>query len=241
MIVYPAIDLRGGRVVRLQQGRPDVETVYHDDPVRVAERWVEAGASWLHVVNLDGALEQASANLEIVRRMIATVDASVQFGGGLRNFEAIEEAFDLGVARVVVGTAAVLHPTLLDLVLDKYGPESVAVGVDAREGRVAIRGWQELADVSALAFALEVKDRGVERVIYTDIARDGMLSGVDVEGTAALARATGLRVIASGGVASLDDVRRLRDHEMEGIEGVIIGQALYTGAIELAEAIRVAR
>jgi phosphoribosylformimino-5-aminoimidazole carboxamide ribotide isomerase len=227
-------------VVRLRQGQADAETVYDDDPAAVAQRWAAQGAEWLHVVNLDGALEEASANLEVLQRIIAAVEVPVQFGGGLRDFEAIEDAFDLGVARVVIGTAAVLHPTLLDLALDKYGPESVAVGIDAREGRVAIRGWQQLTDVSAIAFALEVKDRGVERVIYTDIVRDGMLSGVNVEAAVELARATGLRVIASGGVASLDDVRRLRDHEADGIEGVIIGQALYTGAVQLSEAIQVA-
>jgi len=228
-------------VIRLRQGRADAETVYDDNPVAVARRWVDQGAQWLHVVNLDGALEQASANLEVLRRITATVEVPIQFGGGLRDFEAIEEVFEVGIARAIIGTAAVLDPTLLDLALDKYGPESVAVSIDAQEGRVAIRGWQQVTDVSALAFALEVKDRGVERVIYTDIARDGMLSGVNVEATVELARATGLRVIASGGVASLDDVCRLRAHEAEGVEGVIIGQALYTGRITLTEAIYAAR
>ncbi len=241
MIVYPAIDLRKGRVVRLRQGQAEAETVYDDNPVAVARRWVAQGAEWLHVVNLDGALEQASANLDVLRRLVAAVEVPIQFGGGLRDFEAIEGVFDLGVARAIVGTAAVLDPTLLDLALDKYGPESVAVAIDARQGRVAIRGWQQVTEVGALAFALEVRDRGVERVIYTDIARDGMLSGVNVEAMAELARATGLRVIASGGVASLDDVRRLRAHEAEGVEGVIIGQALYTGGITLTEAIYAAR
>ena len=237
MIIYPAIDLRQGKAVRLRQGDPNQATVYDANPVKAAERWVEQGAEWLHVVNLDGAFGVASPNFKVLQRIADAVDVPIQFGGGLRSLEAVEDAFDTGIARAVLGTAAINNPDLLKLVLAKYGPESVAVGLDARDGKVATHGWQKVSDVTALDLARRVAKLGALMAVYTDISRDGMLQGVDAEGTAALAEGSGLSVIASGGVASLDDIRRLLALADRGIEGVIIGQALYTGAIALPDAL----
>lgn len=237
MIIYPAIDLRQGKAVRLRQGDPDQATVYDANPVKAAERWVEQGAQWLHVVNLDGAFGEKSPNLKALGRILDAIDVPVQFGGGLRGFEAIEDAFDLGVARVILGTVAVQNPDLLKMALEKYGPESIVVGLDAREGRVATHGWQQTTEMTVVELGRRMRQRGAQLAVYTDISRDGMLQGVDVEGTVQLAEKTGLRVIASGGVASLDDIRQLQAVADRGIDGVIIGQALYTGAINLVEAL----
>ncbi len=237
MIIYPAIDLRQGKAVRLRQGDPNQATVYDANPVKAAERWVDQGAPWLHVVNLDGAFGVASPNFKVLQRIADAVDVPIQFGGGLRNLEAVEDAFDTGIARVVLGTAAINDPDLLKLVLAKYGPESVVVGLDARDGKIATHGWQKVSDVSVLDLAKRVAKLGAIMAVYTDISRDGMLQGVDAEGTAALAEGSGLSVIASGGVADLDDIRRLLALADRGIEGVIVGQALYTGAIALPDAL----
>lgn len=242
MIIYPAIDLRGGRCVRLRQGDEATETVFAADPVEAARRWEAEGAEWLHVVNLDGALGRSGAeNLRALERILAAVKLAVQFGGGLRSLEDIERLLELGVARVILGTVAVREPQMVAEALARYGPERVSVGIDAREGRVAIHGWVDTADMDALELAERMRELGVTRVVYTDVGRDGMLSGVNVEATARLARHSGLRVIASGGVASVEDIRLLRSHEAEGIEGVIIGMALYRGAVRLEEALQIAR
>lgn len=240
MIVFPAIDLRGGRCVRLLQGRADAETVYSDDPVAVARRWEDEGAQWLHIVNLDGAFGHDSPNPAVVQRIVQAVDVPVQFGGGLRTFEDVEGAMDWGVARVILGTAAVRDPGLVILAVQKFGAESIVLGVDVRDGRVATHGWQEVSEVDAVDLALDMLLHGIQRVIYTDIARDGMMTGVDLTGVAEMARRTGLYVIASGGVSSLDDVRRLKAVEPLGIEGLIIGKALYTGVIRLKDALEIA-
>jgi phosphoribosylformimino-5-aminoimidazole carboxamide ribotide isomerase len=254
MIVFPAIDLRRGKCVRLQQGRPEAETLFSDDPVAMAGHWVSQGAEWLHVVNLDGALGQASSNLQVVKEMTGssfqspTSNLQIQFGGGLRTLADIEGALGLGLTRVILGTVAVEEPSLVAEAVQRFGAERIVVGIDARKGKVATHGWQEMSPLAATELALRVKELGVERVVYTDIARDGMLSGVNAEATMELAQRTGLRVIASGGVSSLDDVRRLKDSvlslskeaEVSGVEGVIIGQALYTGALDLREAIEIA-
>lgn len=241
MIVYPAVDLRHGRCVRLRQGDAAAETVFADDPVVAAQRWAAEGARWLHVVNLDGALgQEATANLAALARILAAVDLPVQFGGGLRSADDVGRLLDLGVARVVLGTVAVRQPEIVAEALARFGPEPVAVGIDARQGQVAIHGWQETSQVSAIELGQRMAALGVVRVIYTDVGRDGMLSGVNVEATCALARQTGLRVIASGGVAGLEDVRALKQREPDGIEGVIIGMALYRGHLRLAETLAVA-
>jgi phosphoribosylformimino-5-aminoimidazole carboxamide ribotide isomerase len=240
MIVFPAIDLRQGRCVRLRQGRPEAETVFSDDPVAMAEHWAAQGAEWLHVINLDGAFGQASSNLQVVEEIMAAVAIPVQFGGGLRTMADIEGALGLGVVRVILGTVAVEEPSLVAEAVQHFGAERIVVGIDARREKVATHGWQEVSSLVATELALRVRELGVERIVYTDIARDGMLCGANVEAVRELAQRTGLKVIASGGVSSLDDLHRLKEAEASGVEGVIIGQALYSGALELREAIEIA-
>jgi len=232
--IYPAIDLRQGRVVRLAQGDPGRETSYSDDPLQVAQRWEAAGAIWLHCVNLDGAFgEKGKQNHQALTRILET-PLSVQFGGGIRDIPSITQAFDLGASRVVVGTAFVEAPDFVLAALEQFGPERVAVGIDARDGIAQIRGWQEAAMITAEDLAQRWADMGGRWLIFTDISRDGMGSGVNVDATTALADSTGLRVIASGGVRTLSDVQRVRD---AGLAGVIIGRALYEGHIELSDAL----
>jgi phosphoribosylformimino-5-aminoimidazole carboxamide ribotide isomerase len=246
MIVFPAIDLRHGRCVRLRQGRAEDETVYDDDPAAVARRWVAQRAEWLHVVNLDGAFGETASqssrpiNLRRLEEIHTAVpETPIQFGGGMRSLFDVETALGLGAARVILGTVAVRNPELVAEAIGRFGAERIVAGIDAHDGQVATHGWLETSDVTAVALGRAMRARGVIRAVYTDIARDGMLTGVNVEATALLARETGLRVIASGGVASLEDLRRLK--AMGNIEGVIIGQALYTGALALWDAIRTAR
>ncbi len=234
--VYPAIDLRRGRVVRLMQGDPKQETRYANDPLSVACRWGEAGATWLHVVNLDGAFGERSQENQAALERILTTGLRVQFGGGLRDFKSLQRALDLGVSRVVVGTAAVENPALVQTSLATFGPERVALGIDTREGKVRTHGWKEIASVTAVELAQQWTDKGVRWVIFTDVARDGMGSGLNLEVTIHLAQATGLHIIASGGVASLEDVRRAYQ---AGLSGVIIGRALYEGQVSLQDALRV--
>ncbi len=239
-VVYPAIDLRKGRVVRLAQGDPSRETTYSLDPVLVAQDWQAAGATWLHVVNLDGAFGEVasvgateSGNLQALAAMME-FPLSVQFGGGLRDLAAVARAVELGVSRVVLGTAFVEEPDFVVAALNKFGPERVAVGIDAREGVAQIRGWRKPTALLAVDLAQRWADLGGRWLIFTDISRDGMGSGVNVEATVALARETGLSVIASGGVRTLADVRRVRD---AGLAGVIIGRALYEGQVLLQDAL----
>ena len=248
MIVLPAIDLRGGRVVRLRQGQAELETVYGDDPALVAQGWVAQGAQWLHVVNLDGALSAAGSgkpdspslhNLQHLERIRSALpDVSIEFGGGLRTLAAIELALEMGATRAVLGTVAVQDPQLVAEAVQRFGAERVAVALDARAGRLMTHGWLQTSATMAVAMGLEMWELGVRYAIYTDTLRDGMLDGVNVEETARLAAATGLQVIASGGVASLEDIHRLRKRESDGISGVIIGQALYSGALTLPEVLQ---
>jgi phosphoribosylformimino-5-aminoimidazole carboxamide ribotide isomerase len=244
MIVYPAIDMRGGRCVRLRQGDFGAETVFANDPAEAARRWVDDGAAWLHVVNLDGALGAPGAsadNLAALERILRVAPVPVQFGGGVRSLDDVARLLDLGVARVILGTVAVRRPEVVAEAVARHGAERVAVGIDARDGRVTVQGWTETAAVTATDLARRVAEQGVRHVVYTDVRRDGMLVGVNVAATAALAQASGLQVIASGGVASLDDVRALRARAEDGIAGVIIGMALYRGAFSLPDAIAAAR
>jgi phosphoribosylformimino-5-aminoimidazole carboxamide ribotide isomerase len=240
MIVFPAIDLRRGRCVRLYQGDPEQEVVFGTDPVAIAERWVAAGAGWLHIVNLDAALGEASDNVAVVAEIATTVDAAIQFGGGLRDLGDIGGMLARGVERVVVGTLAMTDPELVAEAVADFGPSRIVVGIDARDGRVATHGWQQTSGVDVMAVAQRVLDLGVETVVYTDIGRDGTMRGPDVAGTRRLAAETGLQVVASGGVASINDVKALKAHAATGIVGIIIGQALYTGAVDLVDAIAVA-
>jgi phosphoribosylformimino-5-aminoimidazole carboxamide ribotide isomerase len=239
MIIFPAIDLRQGRVVRLRQGDPDAETRYSDDPAAMARHWASLGAEWLHVVNLDGALQAGdrSINLQRLIEIRQAVALPIQFGGGLRTLDDMDLALQAGATRVVLGTAAVRQPELVTQAIARCGQERIVVGIDAREGQVAIHGWQDTSDVRAVDLARRMAEAGVARIVYTDISRDGMLSGVNAAATAELAELAGIKVIASGGVRDLDDVRALLALEAKGIEGVITGQAIYSGALDLAAAI----
>ena len=250
MIVFPAIDLRHGRCVRLQQGRPEEETIFGDNPVAVALRWVEEGAEWLHIVNLDGAFGQAVSparqrELPINLRRLADIrgalqETSIQFGGGIRSLTDIQLILNLGATRVILGTAVVHEPELVADAIRRFGPSRIVAGVDAWEGNVATHGWQHTAGVAAVDVGVAMRRLGVTHAVYTDIARDGMLTGLNVDATVTFARATGLRTIASGGVAGLADVARVKKAAEDRVEGIIIGRALYTGAVTLKEAFRVA-
>jgi phosphoribosylformimino-5-aminoimidazole carboxamide ribotide isomerase len=235
VIVYPAIDLRGGRCVRLFQGDFERETVYGDDPVVVARRWQAAGARWLHVVDLDGAREGRPVQLEIVAAICRAVDIPVQVGGGLRDAAAVGAVLAAGAARVVVGTVAVQNPRLCKK-LCRAHRDRVAIGLDAREGKLAVAGWTEGTEMTAVDAAARAAKQGAAAIIYTNIGRDGTEDGPDVEGTRTLAGATSVPVIASGGVGSLEHLRAVAALAEAGVAGVIVGRALYSGAVRLAEA-----
>ena len=240
MIIYPAIDIRGGRCVRLTEGRFDAETVFADDPAEMALKWAGMGAEFLHLVDLDGALAGEGKNMPVIERILQSVNIPVQLGGGIRNLETIEKLLALGVTRLILGSAAVKNPQLVEEACKKY-PGHIAVGIDAKNGEVAIEGWGKGSGVAATELAKQMAAYGVETIIYTDISRDGMLSGVNVEATAARARACGVPVIASGGVASIEDIRRVKAVEADGVQGCIIGKAIYTGAVDLKEALALAK
>ena len=237
--VIPAIDLRGGRVVRLRQGDFARETAYAEDPVTVARKWDRQGARWIHVVDLDGAKAGEPRHLDVVARMAAAARARIELGGGLRTPDHVAQAFAQGAARVVLGTAAIKDPRFMEDVAARF-PRQVALGIDARQGIVAVAGWQEGSGVEALALAARFASVPLAAVVYTDIGRDGMLAGPNITGLSAMARAAGHPLIASGGVSSLEDVRSVRALQPRGVTGVIIGRALYEGAIDLEEAIQVA-
>jgi phosphoribosylformimino-5-aminoimidazole carboxamide ribotide isomerase len=231
-VVFPSIDLRGGRVVRLAHGDPGRETDYGDEPAAVARLWRGQGAEWVHVVNLDGAFGAASAQNAAALRAILSVGLKVQFGGGLRDEDSVRQAFEVGVTRVVIGTAAIEKPELIDWALGVYGAERVAVGIDARDGFVRVRGWADETKVTPAGLGMKVSQQGVNWCVFTDIGRDGIYGGNNVAATAALARETGLSVIASGGFASRAEIRELR---AAGLPGVIVGRALHDGRVSLPE------
>lgn len=232
MIILPAIDLRGGRCVRLEQGDFSRETVFSDDPVAMAQRWQSAGAHMLHVVDLDGARDGQVSQLATIAEIVAALTIPVQVGGGIRSAEHAAALFSIGVSRIVVGTAAVEDPELVSALLRQWNAERVVVGVDARDGMVATRGWLETSTVPAEDLIVEMRERGVRRVVYTDIARDGMLSAPNVPATARAA-ARGVAIIASGGVATRAHLNQLA--AVPGVEAAIVGRALYTGALTLAD------
>ena len=237
--LYPAIDLKGGQVVRLKRGEMDQATIYADDPAAQARSFIEAGFTWVHMVDLDGAFAGKPANAAAVRAIIAAVPgAKLQLGGGIRSMETAEAWLDAGVSRIILGSAAVKDPDFARAACRAF-PGRVALGIDARDGMVATEGWAETSDVSATDLARRFEDSGAAAVIYTDIARDGMLTGVNVAATAALALAVRLPVIASGGVAGIEDITALRA-EGAGIEGAILGRALYDGRIEPKQALAAA-
>ncbi len=237
MIIIPAIDLRAGRCVRLTQGQASAETVYSENPVVVAKRWYDEGAEMLHIVNLDAALNKDDTdNLKALERILYEVNIPVQFGGGVRSLDDVRRLDELGATRIVIGTTAIENPVLLSHIIDEFG-STIVVGVDARDGKVALRGWEKLSNEKAVDFAQKVSEMGIERIVYTDIARDGMLSGINIEATREIAESSGLKVTASGGVASLDDIYALKDLEEYGVDSVIIGKALYEGLFTLEEAL----
>ena len=234
--IYPAIDLRGGKVVRLKEGDPERMTKYSDDPVEMAERWLSAGAQWLHVVNLDGAFGEKDEANGLALQSILKLGAQVQFGGGIRSMDAIEHALELGVSRVVLGTVAVEQPDIVVEALNKFGSQRVAAGIDARDGIVQTRGWMDNSGTAAADLAVQMRTLGLRTIIFTDIRRDGLGSGLNIPSTRELAERSGLDVIASGGVHTLDDVIAARD---ANLAGVIIGRALYEGTINLADALEI--
>ncbi len=235
MLLIPAIDIKNGQCVRLRQGRMEDDTVFSDDPVAMAARWVEAGARRLHIVDLDGAMAGRPVNIGIVRSIAARFpELPIQVGGGIRDEETIELYLDAGVSYVIIGTTAVTEPHFVADVALAY-PGHVIVGLDAKDGKVAIDGWSKLSHHDVIDLAQHFERDGVAAIVYTDISRDGMMSGVNVEATVDLARAVTIPVIASGGIASLDDLRALAACESEGVTGAILGRALYEGALDFAE------
>ena len=235
MQLYPAIDMKNGQCVRLRQGAFKDITIYSDAPEKVAAHWQEKGASFLHLVDLDGVLAGYSVNEEVIRRIADTVSIPIEIGGGIRSGEAVERMLGLGVRRVIIGTKAVEHPEFLRDMVRTFGEEAIVAGVDAKDGMVAVEGWEKVSSLTARDLCLTMKEYGVRHIVYTDISRDGMLSGPNVEATRKLTEETGLDIIASGGVSCMEDLKCL--HEA-GIRGAIIGKALYENRIDLAEAVR---
>jgi phosphoribosylformimino-5-aminoimidazole carboxamide ribotide isomerase len=234
--VFPAIDLRAGQVVRLQEGDPTRQTAYDSDPAAVARRWLAGGACWLHVVNLDGAFDQPDTANQLALQAILKVSdefhAQVQFGGGLRSLEAVQKVLDLGISRAVLGTVVVENPSIVDEAIKHWGPERIAAGLDARDGFVRVRGWQQSTSIPILPLAADLRSAGLRWMIFTDIARDGLQTGLNLTATVELARRSGFNVIASGGVRGVEDIiaaRRAR------LAGAIIGRALYEGSIQLQD------
>jgi phosphoribosylformimino-5-aminoimidazole carboxamide ribotide isomerase len=241
MIILPAIDLRDGRCVRLTQGRKDSVKVYDGDPVDVAKAFAASGAEMLHIVDLDGAFaEPNSANRLVLGEIIRAVDIPVQFGGGLRRSQDVEHVIELGVTRAVLGTVAVESPKILIEMIRRFGPHQIAVGIDAQNGMVVTHGWEQTEAISAVTLAQTVAALGVERIIYTDVARDGMLHGPNIEQTCLIAGA-GVKVTASGGVSSLQDLTDLKAVSGTGIDSVIVGKALYERRFTMEEALAVFR
>ena len=236
MVIFPAIDIRGGKCVRLFKGDFAQETVFSAKPEEMAAKWEAKGGKFLHLVDLDGALAGKSVNLDVVKKIVDTGRIPVELGGGIRTMENIDEVLSLGVQRVILGSVAVKNPALVKEACQKYG-DRVVVGIDAKDGIVAVDGWGVSGDVEVTVLAKEMAKAGVKTIIYTDISRDGTLSGVNVEATARLARESGIKVVASGGVKSLDDIKALLPYEKDGIEGVIVGKSIYTGSLDLQEAV----
>ncbi|WP_136607647.1 1-(5-phosphoribosyl)-5-[(5-phosphoribosylamino)methylideneamino]imidazole-4-carboxamide isomerase [Paenibacillus dokdonensis] len=236
-IIYPAIDIRGGKCVRLIQGDYNQETVYNDSPLAAAKAWEDQGGSYIHLVDLDGAKAGHPVNDEVIGAIASGVNVPVQVGGGLRTVDDVKRLLSLGVSRVIIGTAAIEDRAFTEEVLGTYG-DKVAIGIDARNGYVATRGWLETSEVKAEELAKELASKGAETFIFTDISRDGMMQGPNVDAIVALAKSSGRTVIASGGVSVMDDLVRLNQYRQEGVGGAIVGKALYTGSIDLAEAVR---
>jgi phosphoribosylformimino-5-aminoimidazole carboxamide ribotide isomerase len=238
MVIIPAIDLKDGRCVRLQQGDMTAETIYSEDPVAMARHWVEQGATRLHLVDLDGARAGKPKNEALIRKIVTAVgpNVPVQLGGGIRDMDTIERYLDHGVGYVIIGTAAVKNPGLLHDAASAFAGH-IIVGLDARDGKVAVEGWSKMTGHDVIDLARKFQDMGVEAIIYTDIGRDGMLAGVNLQATRKLAQSISIPVIASGGISSLDDIRDVCDLEPDGVSGVITGRAIYQGTLDFKQAV----
>lgn len=234
MQLYPAIDLKDGKCVRLKQGEFKDITVYCEEPYKVAQYFEKNGASFIHLVDLDGALEGHSVNEETIRKIVSSVAVPCELGGGIRTMEDIERVLSYGVYRVIIGTKAVKDPDFVKEAIERFGSEHIVVGVDAKNGLVAIEGWEKVSDKSALSMCLSMKEMGVQSIVYTDISKDGMLMGPNVAMTQELTEKTDLNIIASGGVSSMDDLRNLAN---AGIKGAIIGKAIYENRVNVADAV----
>ena len=234
MQLYPAIDMKGGKCVRLTQGLFDNVKVYSDTPADMAKLWSDQGATWLHIVDLDGALAGHSVNEEAIRRIVETVKIPIQLGGGIRSAEAVENMLDLGIARCIIGTKAVRQPEFIRELVERFGAERIVVGVDARDGMVAVEGWEKTSSLTAADLCTRMQSFGIRHIVYTDISRDGTLTGPNVTYTKMLTDLTGMDVIASGGMSCMDDLQNLYDN---GIHGAIIGKALYEKRISLPDAL----
>ncbi len=241
MLIFPAIDIRGGKCVRLIKGDFDKETVFGERPEIMAKKWEDEGGQFLHLVDLDGARAGKSQNLDVVEMILQTINIPVELGGGIRTMEDIDRVLNIGVTRVILGSVAVSNPQLVKDACKKYGSERIVVGIDAKDGIVAVDGWGVSGNVEAKELAKKMAEGGVKHIIYTDISRDGTLSGVNVEATAQIARYSGVKVVASGGVSSIEDIKALKKYEADGIEGVIVGKSIYTGALSLPEALKIAK
>lgn len=237
MRIYPAIDIKDGKCVRLLRGSFDDVTVYGDDPAEMAKRWESEGGEYIHVVDLDGALKGHGVNAEAIRRICESVSVPVQTGGGIRTMEDIEAKLSCGISRVIIGTKAVSDPEFIKNAVAKYG-NKIAIGIDAKDGKVAIEGWEKTTEFGAVEFAKKMAELGVKTIIYTDIATDGTLAGPNVEAMKEMASHVDVDVIASGGIGNMDHIMSLSG---TGVEGVIVGRALYTGGVELAAAVEAAR
>lgn len=240
MIIFPAIDIRGGKCVRLLKGDFNQETVFSDSPADMARKWQAQGAEYLHLVDLDGALSGSSQNLAAIKEILQVVDIPTELGGGIRSMEQIDQLLAMGITRVILGSVAVKNPDLVREACTKYG-ERIVVGIDAKDGIVAVEGWGESGNIGVVELAQKMKDAGVKTIIYTDISRDGTLSGVNVEATVKLAQESGVKIVASGGVKSLEDIKALKKQESVGIEGVIAGKSIYMGTLDLTAAIKIAK
>lgn len=236
MEVIPAIDLRNGKCVRLIQGRADRETVYYENPAEVARMWEQKGAKRLHLVDLDGAFKGVPQNKKVIKKIASQLNIPIQLGGGIRDINTVQQLLDLGINKVIIGTAAVNNPSLVKELVDKYG-ERIMVGVDARDGMVAVKGWVESSNLKALDLVKDMEKIGIKEIVYTDISRDGTLKGPNLEATRKIAEKTSVNIIVSGGVSCLEDIRRAKALESSGISGIIVGQALYTGKFTLEEAL----
>ena len=237
MRIYPAIDIKDGNCVRLLQGKFSDLTVYGDNPAEMAKKWESLGGEYIHVVDLDGALKGHGVNAEIIRQICESVSVPVQTGGGIRTMEDIEAKLSCGISRVIIGTKAVSNPDFVKEAVKKYG-DKIVIGIDAKDGMVAVEGWEKTSDFTALEFAKKMVDLGVKTIVYTDIATDGTLAGPNVEAMREMAAAVDADIIASGGIGNIEHIKALKD---TGVEGVIVGKALYTDNVDLSEAIKIAK